>query len=93
MKIHESQAVYMPCVPSLVAKHLQALRAAGKASELIEEKPLFLPSEVNVEMLDLCEPGVSAKRDWPFVCSNGMGLRQRRLEQMSVVVSVGFPSE
>lgn len=57
--VREVQAVYMPCVPALVAKYTQAQRAAEKPTDLVEEQPLYLPSAVDAELLDTCEPGLA----------------------------------
>lgn len=53
------QAIYMPCVPALIAGHTQSLLAARRPADAIEDEPLFLPSGVGDDALDACEAGLA----------------------------------
>lgn len=55
----EVQTIYMPCVASMVANHHQAQRRKGVVLDLVEEQPLFFPSNLSLEDLDTCEPGLA----------------------------------
>lgn len=55
------QAIYMPCVPQLLAKHSQGLRPApaNDVTDLPEDQPLFFPHQVNIEDLEHCTSGIA----------------------------------
>lgn len=66
------QAIYMPCVPRLLAQHLQSLRQAAMnamtsalpaTGELLadhpEDLPLFLPNEISDDDLERCSPDIA----------------------------------
>lgn len=60
--LREVQAIYMPCVPLLLARHIRTMRIAApdqRALDLPEEQPSFFPSQVPCEMLDMCTPGLA----------------------------------
>ena len=59
INVREAQLVYMPCVSQLLARHVQTERLQGRVTDAVEEQPLFFPSEVDTDLLDLCEPGVA----------------------------------
>ena len=50
------QAVYMPVVPQLVARHS---RQPGASNLLPEEGPLYFPSKLSGDELDVCSPGIA----------------------------------
>ncbi|KAJ3552075.1 hypothetical protein NM688_g4347 [Phlebia brevispora] len=57
--IRAVQAIYIPCAPALVATYEQGLKTKGLSTEFIEEQPLFLPSGIDADALERCEPGLA----------------------------------
>ncbi|KAF7797641.1 hypothetical protein EIP86_008841 [Pleurotus ostreatoroseus] len=53
------QAIYMPCVPALSATYQQTKDKRTNSVDLPEDEPLFLPSHIDLDALEACEPGLS----------------------------------
>ncbi|KAJ3527402.1 hypothetical protein NM688_g8129 [Phlebia brevispora] len=49
------QSIYMPCVPQLLAHHLQT----NPAADTPEDQPVFFPHQLTFENLEQCNPGVA----------------------------------
>ena len=51
------QAIYMPCTPALIAASQQG--TVPHTKDIPEDECLYLPSQINVESLEACEPGLA----------------------------------
>ncbi|KAF7795842.1 hypothetical protein EIP86_007009 [Pleurotus ostreatoroseus] len=57
LAVREIQAIYMSCVPQMLARYLQS---TPHAAEYPEEQNLYLPSSLSPEELQGCKSGISA---------------------------------
>lgn len=58
------QAIYMPCVASLLSQHLRThgepgQRTLDETGAFPEDQPLFFPYEIDVDELERCHPGLA----------------------------------